>query len=67
MLNAYNNVFIDQKQNGIIEEVMTPGKLGEIHYIQHEPVIWDDKTITKIGIAFDASAKDNGRSLNGLL
>ena len=46
---------------------MTPGKLGEIHYIQHHPVIWDDKTTTKIRVAFEASAKNNGRSLNCFL
>ena len=33
LLKAYNDIFIEQKQNGIIEEVMTSGKLGETHYI----------------------------------
>ena len=64
LLKAYNNIFIEQKQNGIIEEVMSPGKLGETHYIPHHPVIREDKTTTKIRTVFDASARDNGPSLN---
>ena len=67
LLKAYNDIFIEQKQNGIIEEVMTPGKLGETHYIPHPPVIRDDKTTTKILIALDASAKDSGPRLIPLL
>ena len=63
LLKAYNDIFIEQKQNGIIEEVMSPGKLGETHYIPHHPVIWDDKKATKI----DASARDNGPTLNDCL
>ena len=51
LLKAYNDIFIEQKQNGIIEKVMSPGKLGETHYIPHHPVTRDDKTTTKIGIA----------------
>ena len=46
---------------------MSPGKLGETHYIPHHPVIRDDKTTTKIRIVFDASARDNGPSLNDCL
>ena len=55
---AYNNIFIEQKQNVIIEEVMSPGKLGETHYIPHHPVIRR---------VFDASARDNGPNLNDCL
>ena len=43
---------------------MSPGKPGETHYIPHHPVIRDDKTTTKIRIVSDASARDNGPSLN---
>ena len=64
LLKAYNDICIEQKQNGTIEEVMSPGKLGETHYIPHHPVILDDKTTTKIRILFDTSARDNGPSLN---
>ena len=64
LLKTYNDIFIEQKQNGIIEEVMSPGKLGETHYILHHPVIQDDKTTTKICIVFDDSARDNGPILN---
>ena len=67
LLKACNDVFIEQKQNGTIEEVMSPSKLGQIHYIPHHPVIRDDKTTRKNRIVFDASARDNGPSLNDCL
>ena len=67
LLKGYNNIFIEQKQNEIIEEVMSPGKPGETHYIPHHPVIRGDKTTTKIRIVFDACARDNGPSLNDCL
>ena len=64
LLKTYNDIFIEQKQNGITEEEMSPGKLGETHYILHHPVIQDDKTTIKICIVFDDSARDNGPILN---
>ena len=67
LLKAYNDIFMEQKQNGIIGEVISPGKLGETHYIPHHPVIRDDKVTTKIHIVFDASARDNGPTLNDCL
>ena len=67
LLKAYNDIFIEQKQNGIIEEVMSQGKLGETHYTPDHPVIRDDKITTKTCIVFDASARDNGPSLNDCL
>ena len=67
LLKAYNDIFIEQKQNGIIEEVMSPDKLGETHYIPNHSVIRDDKKTTKIRIVFDASARDTGPSLNDYL
>ena len=67
VLKTYNYIFIEQKQNGIIEEVMSPGKLRETHYIPHHPVIEDDKTTTKVRIVFHAFARNNGPSLNDCL
>ena len=55
------------KKNGITEEVISPGKLGETHYIPHHPVIRHDKINTKIDKVFDASARNNGPSLNDCL
>ena len=66
LLKGYNDIFMELKQNGIIGEVISPGKLGETHYIPHHPVI-RAKTTTKICIVFDASARDNGPSLNDCL
>ena len=66
-MKAYNDIFIEQKQNGIIEEVMSQGKLRETHYTPHHPIIRDDKTTTKICKVVDACARDNGPSLNDCL
>ena len=67
LLKAYSDIFREQKQNGIIEEVISPGKLGKTHEIPHHPVIRDDKTTTKIGIVLDTSTRDNRQSLNDCL
>ena len=67
LMKTYNDTFTEQKEKGIIEEVSTPGKLGETHYIPHHPVIRNDRTTTKVRIVFDASAKDTGPSLNECL
>ena len=48
-------------------QLFAPGKLGESNYIQHHSVIRDDKTTAKIHVVFDASARDNGQSLNEVL
>ena len=34
LLKTYNDIFIEQKQNGITEEAMNPGKLEETHYMR---------------------------------
>ena len=71
-MKAYNYISIEQKKkkkkkNGITEEEISPEKLGETHYIPHRPVIRDDKITAKIDIVFDASARNNGPSLNDCL
>ena len=60
----YRTKKLKTKKNGITEEEISPGKLEETHYIPHHPVIRDDKITTKIDIVFDASARNNGPSLN---
>ena len=64
LLKKYNDIFLEQKQLGIIEEVEEIVKPGQCHYIPHHPVIREDKN-TKVRIVFDASAKSFGPSLNG--
>ena len=57
-----------QLQQGIIEIVSEPDKpFGPVHYLPHHPVIREDKTTTKLGIVYDASAKQDGPSLNECL
>ena len=38
-----------------------------IHYLPHHPVVREDKTMTKLRIVYDASAKTCGPSLNDCL
>ena len=64
LLERYNEIFIEQKELGMIEEVSESSEPGKCHYLLHHPVIREDKDTTKVRIVFDASAKGNGRSLN---
>ena len=41
--------------------------MGDCHYIAHHPVFREDKKASKLRIVFDASAKENGPSLNEVL
>ena len=66
-MKEYDNIFKEQKSQGVIEDVSNDGKMGETHYLPHHPVIRDDKNTSKVGIVFDASAKGMGPSLNDCL
>ena len=68
VLREYNAVLMEQSANGMIEDVlenMLPA--GGVHYIPHHAVIRRDKETTKLRIAFNASSKTEGLSLNGSL
>ena len=39
-------------------------KPGEVHYIQHTGVVREDRATTKLRVVCDASANNNGSSLN---
>ena len=66
LLKKYNDIFLEQKQLGIIEGAEEIAKPGQYHYIPHHPVIREDKN-TKVRFVFDASAKSVGPSLNECL
>ena len=59
ILGRYNEIFIEQKELGMIEEVSESSEPGKCHYLPHHPVIQEDKDTTKVRIAFDASAIGN--------
>ena len=67
LLERYNEIFIEQKELGMIEEVSESSEPGKCHYLPHHPVIWEDRGTTKVRIVFDASAEGNGPSLNECL
>jgi len=68
MLKQYDSAIRSQLQQGIIEFVSEPDKpFGPVHYLPHHPVIREDKTTTKLRIVYDASAKQDGLSLNECL
>ena len=66
-MKTYHDICTKQKGKGIIEEVSTPGKTGETHYMPHHPIIGADKSTAKVRIVFDASARGNGPTLNDCL
>ena len=68
LLNEYNKVFDEYLNLGIIEKVKNEGIVGEAVYLPHKEVIKEDRSIRKLRIVFDASAKFNGTSsLNEVL
>jgi hypothetical protein len=69
ILQEYDNVIREQLKEGIVEVVdeQHPGEIGKVHYLPHHAVIRRDKSTTKMRIVYDASAKDNGPSLNDCL
>ena len=41
----YDDIFVEQKEAGIIENVGSTSTLGDCHYIAHYPVFREDKKI----------------------
>ncbi|XP_003391348.1 PREDICTED: uncharacterized protein LOC100639084, partial [Amphimedon queenslandica] len=66
---TYDAIIQEQLQKGIVEEVEEPELIAgdRVHYLPHHAVIRTDKETTKIRIVYDASAKQNGPSLNECL
>ena len=67
LLKNYDAIFVEQREAGIIETVETTSSLADCHYIAYHPVFREDKKTSKLRIVFDASAKENGPSLNEVL
>ncbi|CAG9827611.1 unnamed protein product [Diabrotica balteata] len=67
-LEAYDQIFKDWLDEGIIEEISEEQPSQECHYLPHRPIIKPNSLSTKIRPVFDASAKEKHRpSLNQCL
>ena len=69
ILRDYDATIKDQFSNGIVEQVDDSDHsiTGETHYIPHHAVIRQDKQTTKLRVVYNASAKEDGPSLNDCL
>ena len=63
----YNDIFIAQKESGVIEVAPDSCEAGECHYLPRHPVVKETSDTTKVRIVFDASATSEGPSLNECL
>ena len=66
-MKQYDDVFKEQLEAGITEEVTEEGEVGQTHHLPHHPVIGNDKATTKLRVVFDASTASKGTSLNSCL
>ena len=71
VLAEYNNIIVDQLNQGIIEEVadLDPVVGSKVHYLPHHPVVRKDAKTTKVRVVFDASSRESKKqvSLNDCL
>jgi len=68
VLQDYDATIKDQLSRGIVEEVESDHSVhGVTHYIPHHAVIRQDKSTTKLHVVYNASAKQDGPSLNDCL
>ena len=68
LLKHYDDIFQEQLQTGIIEEVHDEGECGNVTYLPHREVVKDQSVTTKVRIVFDASARLKGQlCLNDIL
>jgi len=66
-MEIYDNVMKQQLEDGIIEKVTTDQNTTNEYYIPHKPVIRPNAESTKLRVVYDASASNNGVSLNSCL
>ena len=62
LLTKYNDMFIAQKETGVIEEASDSCEAGECHYLPHQLVVKETKDTTNFRIVFHASATSEGPS-----
>ena len=57
LLEEYDTIIKEQDKMGIIKPVTDNKDQRTVHFLPHHAVIRQDKDITKVRVAFDASAK----------
>ena len=68
LLNEYDNIINGQLESGVIEKADNiETKVGQVHYLPHRAVCKPNRVTTKTRIVFDASAKNQDKSLNDML
>ena len=65
-LKRYDTIIKDQERDGVIEPVDNPEFIrhGEVHYIPQREEVKEEREATKLRIVYDASANQNGPSIN---
>ena len=65
----YSHIIDEQSSQEIISDVdpNAPVQVGRLHYLAHHPVVREHKQTAKVRIAYDASLKSTGSSLNDCL
>ena len=68
-VTRYRSVLLGFHNKGIVEVVSNPeqSETDNTHYLPHHDVLRQDKETTKLRIVYDASAKEDGFSLNDCL
>ena len=67
VFKEYHRIIRQQLESGIIEEVKEDVADDRLHYLPHHAVIKRDRETSKVRVVYDASARDNGLSLNDCL
>ena len=65
----YDRIIREQEQTGIVqgipkEETTSNVDKGQVYYSPHHVVIWKDREMTKVRIAYDGSAKSSKEELS---
>ncbi|KAL5496655.1 hypothetical protein EMCRGX_G012988 [Ephydatia muelleri] len=65
----YDKIIKDHIDQGIVEVVEDPWCMNtnKLHYLPHHGIIRENKLTTKLRVVYNASAKNNGPSLNDCL
>ncbi|XP_065058645.1 uncharacterized protein LOC135686359 [Rhopilema esculentum] len=62
LYDKYEEILLQQEQEGIIEKVTCQSKEGRKFYLPHRAIVRESAESTKVRIVFDASARANDQS-----
>ena len=62
VMKEYHAVIQEQLKSGTVERVeeTVAGEVGEVHYLPHHSVVYQEKQTTKLRVVYDASAQEKG-------